>query len=97
MPLVEDDEESEREEKPSPTVDPTIQQVAEKTQTFKGVLSGVGKWLANRKLPPSVKEGLRNEWDEVWTGKHQSKGGRKKKKYIATPFKSFSKNKKSKL
>ena len=94
-PLVRDDEEGEKngQEQQSQPLDATVQQVAEKTQSFKGMLGGVGRWLASRKLPPEVKQGLRRQWEEIYTGKKPTRNN-KKKKFMATPFHSFNKEKK---
>jgi hypothetical protein len=91
LPLVRDDEDSSPEDQPEQQE--PIQQFAEKSlqkgASFKQMLLGIGDWLSRRKLPDSVKKGIADEWQSVWTGQKPSKTRGKKQKFMAKPFQSF--------
>jgi hypothetical protein len=91
LPLVRDDEDEGQQEESNPQ-DP-IEQLGERTvqkgASFKQMLWGIGDWLARRKLPDSVKKGIAEEWDSIWTGHKPSKSKHKKEKFMAKPFQSF--------
>jgi hypothetical protein len=91
MPLVRDDEEErgQEEEKQQEPIQQFADQTIQKGASFKQMLWGIGDWLARRKLPDSVKKGIADEWESIWTGQRPSKTKRKKEKFLAKPFQSF--------
>lgn len=89
-PLVTDDDEyqTDQQEAQVEPIDQIAQKTVETTLSFRRMLVGIGNWLANRKLPDSVKQGMREEWTYVMTGERK-KAKHGSKKFTSGPFKSF--------
>jgi hypothetical protein len=91
MPLVTDDEnQAEEQEQQQEPVQQFAEQTIQKGASFKQMLWSFGDWLSRRKLPDSVKKGIGQEWESIWTGQKPSRNSRKKpQKFMAKPFQSF--------
>jgi len=89
-PLVRDDEPEDNQEESQPEpINQLAEQTVQRGASFKQMLLGIGDWLSRRKLPDSVKKGIGQEWESIWTGQKPSKNRGKKQKFMAKPFQSF--------